>query len=382
MSQETEKLKLFKYDSTDEDAVFNIDRALNDNWDKIEQGIEDAHTQIADLATNIGCAIENTKLDLFELITSFYYLGTLNGDLVDNMVGMTYEMFKDAENIDKLNSTVSYFANYCVSNVAINSITAISPLTIEQGTFEGYTPTSNIVNLNNLIDGNENTYGGINDYGEDTGTKYRVFKFDLGTVQSLKDLQYLVQTNYEEDDKHFTMPYSIGFSTDGINWTFRQTPNSARANRATKTWHTTPFKNVGFPEIVFARYVIVCFKEYKYYSNSDWEIKYFELKFGKYNIINNAVFQNNLKILEDDIIYPKILVTGYDLQNINKIEMSLDNGGTWETLSYEQTRKDFIFPDQNEAIYNAITTLTGNQLLLKITFNNNPSMISRYGIIW
>lgn len=41
-SSNTKKLKLFKWDTnTDRNEEFDINKALNENWDKIDVGIED-----------------------------------------------------------------------------------------------------------------------------------------------------------------------------------------------------------------------------------------------------------------------------------------------------------------------------------------------------
>lgn len=52
MSKETENLKLFKYDSETDDfntTTFNVQQALNDNWDKIDSQMADITTQQGEL---------------------------------------------------------------------------------------------------------------------------------------------------------------------------------------------------------------------------------------------------------------------------------------------------------------------------------------------
>ncbi|NEZ72123.1 hypothetical protein EXM36_17245 [Clostridium botulinum] len=52
MSKETENLKLFKYDSETDDfntTTFNVQQALNDNWDKIDLDREDTEKEITTL---------------------------------------------------------------------------------------------------------------------------------------------------------------------------------------------------------------------------------------------------------------------------------------------------------------------------------------------
>jgi hypothetical protein len=52
LSKETEHLKLFKYDKETDDfntTTFNVQQALNDNWDKIDVGLADKTTQITDI---------------------------------------------------------------------------------------------------------------------------------------------------------------------------------------------------------------------------------------------------------------------------------------------------------------------------------------------
>ncbi|HDK7215240.1 TPA: hypothetical protein PTV45_000601 [Clostridium botulinum] len=52
MSQETENLKLFKYDSETDDfntTTFNIKKCLNDNWDKIDLQSENTHKDISEI---------------------------------------------------------------------------------------------------------------------------------------------------------------------------------------------------------------------------------------------------------------------------------------------------------------------------------------------
>ncbi|NFL21898.1 hypothetical protein FDC49_19585, partial [Clostridium sporogenes] len=57
MSKETEHLKLFKYDKETDDfntTTFNVQQALNDNWDKIDAGLADITTQYKDLENNMN----------------------------------------------------------------------------------------------------------------------------------------------------------------------------------------------------------------------------------------------------------------------------------------------------------------------------------------
>ncbi|MBY6860843.1 hypothetical protein, partial [Clostridium botulinum] len=52
MSEETKHLKLFKYDKETDDfntTTFNVQQALNNNWDKIDSKYEDTEKEITTL---------------------------------------------------------------------------------------------------------------------------------------------------------------------------------------------------------------------------------------------------------------------------------------------------------------------------------------------
>ncbi|KGO13378.1 hypothetical protein NZ45_12840 [Clostridium botulinum] len=52
MSKETENLKLFKYDSETDDfntTTFNVQQALNNNWDKIDSKYEDTTKELTEI---------------------------------------------------------------------------------------------------------------------------------------------------------------------------------------------------------------------------------------------------------------------------------------------------------------------------------------------
>ena len=58
MSKTTSNLKLFKYDTTsDANLAFNIDNALNDNWDKIDSGYDGLDTRITEAASGISAKV-------------------------------------------------------------------------------------------------------------------------------------------------------------------------------------------------------------------------------------------------------------------------------------------------------------------------------------
>lgn len=64
MSKETEHLKLFKYDKETDDfntTTFNVQQALNDNWDKIDAGLADITTQQAENMGQINTSIEEIE---------------------------------------------------------------------------------------------------------------------------------------------------------------------------------------------------------------------------------------------------------------------------------------------------------------------------------
>lgn len=75
MPQITDNLKLFKWnteDETDLDSEFDIDRAMNENWDKLDEAIEDLDTNKVDkvdgkgLSTNDFTNEDKEKLDGLE----------------------------------------------------------------------------------------------------------------------------------------------------------------------------------------------------------------------------------------------------------------------------------------------------------------------------
>ncbi|HCL4466784.1 TPA: hypothetical protein N2D60_003571 [Clostridium botulinum] len=73
MSKETENLKLFKYDSETDDfntTTFNVQQALNDNWDKIDLGYEDTTKEIVELKlTDEEIKKDLTKINLLTQIS-------------------------------------------------------------------------------------------------------------------------------------------------------------------------------------------------------------------------------------------------------------------------------------------------------------------------
>ncbi|WP_066505536.1 hypothetical protein [Abyssisolibacter fermentans] len=104
MSQETEKLKLFKYDSTDEDAVFNIDKALNENWDKIEQGIEELEIKTDELKITTKNNIDKIEYKIYNLYLQNYYENKML-----NKRGMFFDGFINSNIIDLSNSSATLF---------------------------------------------------------------------------------------------------------------------------------------------------------------------------------------------------------------------------------------------------------------------------------
>lgn len=66
MSRETTNLKLFKYDPTqDQESTFNIDTALNENWDKIDEELkkvsDKANTKEVIIVRNVTISKNNWK---------------------------------------------------------------------------------------------------------------------------------------------------------------------------------------------------------------------------------------------------------------------------------------------------------------------------------
>ena len=75
MSLLTSFLQLFKWDTSDENDLeqqFDIDKAMNDNWDKLDEAIEDLDTNKVDkvdgkgLSTNDFTNEDKEKLDGLE----------------------------------------------------------------------------------------------------------------------------------------------------------------------------------------------------------------------------------------------------------------------------------------------------------------------------
>lgn len=65
MSTETEKLKLFKWDTTNQsdlDSNFDIDKTLNGNWDKIEKNAKEIDSKLSELENNKVSKIDGKKL--------------------------------------------------------------------------------------------------------------------------------------------------------------------------------------------------------------------------------------------------------------------------------------------------------------------------------
>jgi hypothetical protein len=65
MSTETEKLKLFKWDTTNQsdlDSNFDIDKTLNGNWDKIEKNAKEIDSKLSELENNKVSKIDGKQL--------------------------------------------------------------------------------------------------------------------------------------------------------------------------------------------------------------------------------------------------------------------------------------------------------------------------------
>lgn len=65
MSTETEKLKLFKWDTTNQsdlDSNFDIDKALNNNWDKIEKCSDEIDSKLSELENSKVSKIDGKQL--------------------------------------------------------------------------------------------------------------------------------------------------------------------------------------------------------------------------------------------------------------------------------------------------------------------------------
>ena len=65
MSTETEKLKLFKWDTTNQsdlDSNFDIDKALNNNWDKIEKRSDEIDSKLSELENSKVNKIDGKQL--------------------------------------------------------------------------------------------------------------------------------------------------------------------------------------------------------------------------------------------------------------------------------------------------------------------------------
>ncbi|GAA0115306.1 hypothetical protein [Clostridium senegalense] len=59
MSRETPYLKLYEYDPTqDQDSTFNIDNALNNNWDKIDSETQTQNSRLNTIDGNLKGAIK------------------------------------------------------------------------------------------------------------------------------------------------------------------------------------------------------------------------------------------------------------------------------------------------------------------------------------
>ena len=53
---ETKYLKLFKHDEPLEsnESIFDIDKSLNQNWDKVDEYVEKVNTEISNIQEKIG----------------------------------------------------------------------------------------------------------------------------------------------------------------------------------------------------------------------------------------------------------------------------------------------------------------------------------------
>lgn len=72
MSQETENIKLFKYDKETDDfntTTFNIEKCLNDNWEKIDSYCEDTTKDINTLKSDH--VTQHNQIEELMLKTSF-----------------------------------------------------------------------------------------------------------------------------------------------------------------------------------------------------------------------------------------------------------------------------------------------------------------------
>ncbi|NCI22172.1 hypothetical protein EJM73_19450 [Clostridium botulinum] len=73
MSQETENIKLFKYDKETDDfntTTFNITQALNNNWDKIDSKYEDTTKEL----TEIKETNEKQQIDINKIMSRLTFM--------------------------------------------------------------------------------------------------------------------------------------------------------------------------------------------------------------------------------------------------------------------------------------------------------------------
>ncbi len=110
MSLFTDFLNLFKWDiQTDEEEEFDIDKALNDNWDKIDAKFKDLSLKQSTNANGIDVHIKNTQ-NPHKITKEQLGLGNAllnNSDVKDNIV--TFTENTDRSNIESGNTLSSIF---------------------------------------------------------------------------------------------------------------------------------------------------------------------------------------------------------------------------------------------------------------------------------
>ncbi|MHB9927871.1 hypothetical protein [Clostridium botulinum] len=94
MSQETENIKLFKYDKETDDfntTTFNITQALNNNWDKIDSKYEDTTKDL----TEIKETNEKQQKDIDKMMGKLSFMTCIRKEKKSGYYIMVYWLRKD-----------------------------------------------------------------------------------------------------------------------------------------------------------------------------------------------------------------------------------------------------------------------------------------------
>ena len=147
MSTMTEKYGLFKY-NTDTDGLqkFNINLALNDNWDKVENAINNTNEALSTTKNNVDTLREN-------LIDGSLIVNRTTHDANGNVIASTYETKVEAEG-SRVSLATTLNANIESAKTALNtSITTGDNATLSEAkTYADGVGTSTLTAANAYAD--------------------------------------------------------------------------------------------------------------------------------------------------------------------------------------------------------------------------------------